>query len=108
MYNGQRIKDLAIKKGMLLKDIVTKADLIESSFYQMIGPKGNPKASNLEMIANILECSIDDFFDRDFNKMELNDKELKISFDLQAKEIDHLKQLVEEKERTIQILMNKK
>ena len=73
-------------------------------------------ARNIELIADVLQCSIDYFFDRN---IEISDPSLSITgngnkiqhgdgnimIETQAKEIEHLQQLLAEKERTIQILM---
>ena len=78
-----------------------------------------PKADNLEKIADFFEVPIDYFFDR---SIEISDPALSITgngnkvqhgdgnimTETQAKEIEHLNQLLAEKERTIQILLNQK
>jgi transcriptional regulator with XRE-family HTH domain len=117
MYNGNNIKLLAERNGMMLKDVYMKAQINQSTFFQIIGENGNPKADKLESIANVLDCSIDDFFDRCYRQSnsitqngglgnaasvygnaatgELDNANLKIS---------HLEQLLEEKEKQIQLL----
>jgi transcriptional regulator with XRE-family HTH domain len=123
MYNGQIIKDIAESRGLQLKEVFSEAKIKEGTFYQMVGPKGNPKADKLESIANVLECSVDDFFDREINNksnISVNGHKNQVGngnvmVESQANEIEHLKKLLEEKEnmiaekeRTIRILMNKK
>ena len=122
MYNGLKIKDLILSKGLNFKKACALLDMHEATFFNITGEKGNPKADNLEKLADFLQCPIDYFLDR---KVELSKEGVSISgngnkvqhgngnvMTEQAKEIDHLKQLLEErerilqeKERTIQILL---
>jgi transcriptional regulator with XRE-family HTH domain len=110
MYNGQRIKELAEKRKVHLSILCTQAGIKKSTFWHMIGPKGNPSADKLAILANILECSVDDFFDRSGSESQ---NVLSVSVNgnhhnvisLESSEITHLKELVREKERTIQILL---
>ena len=122
MYNGQKIKDLIEKRGLKLNEVYTSIGMKEGTFFSIISEKGNPKADKLELIADYLLCPIDTFFDRTEVSVsvnighKVNGNGNKISGDISLseckKENEHLKQLIQEKERiinekerTIQILM---
>ncbi len=116
MYNGQKIKDLIEAKKVSAKEIYCKAGISKPTFDTMVKEDGNPTARNLEALANALECPIDYFFDREtyINTNighHVNGNGNKVSGDITLseckKEIQHLQELLAEKERTIQILMNK-
>lgn len=126
MYNGLRIRQLIESKGMLQKDVYQKAGMSKPTFDGLVNEGANPTARNLELVADVLQCPIDYFFDRNIdmpnqkltvsgngNKVQNGDGNVMI--ESQAKEIEHLQQLLAEKEkaladkeRTIQILMDKK
>lgn len=124
MYNGLKIKSLIENKGLSQKEVYQKAGMSKPTFDGLINEGANPTARNIELIADVLQCSIDYFFDR---KIEISDPTLSITgngnkvqhgdgnvmIETQAKEIEHLNQLLAEKEkaiadkeRTIQILLN--
>lgn len=124
MFNGQKIKEIIESKGMTQKEVFTKAGIKQPTFYSLFSDDANPSSNLLECLANFLECSIDDFFDRKVEHSSINighhvnGNGNKVSGDITLSEcqteIAHLKQLlqekeriIEEKERTIQILINK-
>ena len=117
MYNGQKIKDLIESKKISAKEIYCKAGISKPTFDSMVKDNGNPTAKNLEALANALECSIDYFFDREDHTNNnighhVNGNGNKVSGDITLsecqKEIQHLQKLLDEKERTIQILLKQK
>lgn len=119
MYNGFKIKELIEKKGMSQKEVYQKASMSKPTFDGLVNEGANPTARNIELIADVLQCSIDYFFDRN---IEITEPKLSITgngnkvqhgygnimIETQAKEIEHLQQLLAEKERLIQVLMDKK
>ena len=124
MFNGQKIIQLLeqrqITKKRLFEYMRTSASGLDS-----IIKKCNPTAEKIEQIADFFELPIDYFFDRNIKTTEqattVNGNGNKVQngngnvmTENQAKEFEHLKQLLEEKEksiqdkeRTIQILMKK-
>lgn len=114
MYNGQKIKDLISRKKLRQKDVYEGCNISQASFNTIVSDTANPTAKNLEALADFLCCSIDDFFDRK-NKTNITSEQHvswdeitagDISLSVCQKEIEHLKQMLIEKERTIKILMN--
>lgn len=122
MFNPQRIKDIADVAGISQKELFTRAGIKEGTYYALFRSNSNPTSNILESIADALKCSINDFFDRTSNEVSVNighhviGKGNKVSGNISLsecqKEVEHLTQLlhekqiiIEEKERTIQILM---
>lgn len=115
MFNGLKLKRLIELSNMTQKDFCLQSGISEQSLYGYFESKGNPTSKALEKMANILQCSIDDFFDREVTgpilnfghqvKGDGNNVSGDISLSDCQKEIAHLKELLAEKERTIQILM---
>lgn len=121
MFNLQRVKDIAEKCNISQKELCERAGIKVSTFYAL----KNPTSTTIESIANILHCSIDEFFDREIEaesyiaighqvKGNGNKVSGNISLSECQKELEHFKTLlvekekiINEKERTIQILMNK-
>lgn len=109
MYNGQKIKNIIELKGLKQIDVYKSAGINEGTFFSITSEKGNPKADKLELIADFLQCSIDDFFDR---KIKVHETSMNVSgsgnkvqngvhnvmVENQAKEIEHLQLLLKEKE----------
>lgn len=116
MFNGQKIIQLLeqrqITKKRLFEHMRTSASGLDS-----IIKKCNPTAEKIEQIADFFELPIDYFFDREISDTStnighhVNGNGNKVSGDISLsecqKEIRHLRELLAEKERTIQILLKK-
>ena len=112
MYNGQIIKQLLAEKNIQNKELLnylgTEAN---SSLSQIVN--GNPTVRRLEKVADFFGVSMDVFFNREKPYVSIghtiNGNGNKVSGDIQLhecqKEIEHLKELLNEKERLIQVLM---
>lgn len=61
MYNGLKIKSLIENKGISQKDVYKKAGMSKPTFDGLIKEGANPTARNIELIADVLQCSIDYF-----------------------------------------------
>lgn len=117
MFNGHKISKLLIERHLKKKSLIEYMQTYPSGLDSII-KNCNPTAEKIEQIADFFRLPIDYFFDR---KIEISDPALSITgngnkvqhgdgnimVEAQAKEIEHLQQLLAEKERTIQILMNK-
>lgn len=125
MANLQLIRDIAEKKNITLRMLATRVGISEDGLQKLI-TNGSTKTSTLETIARELEVPVGVFFEgcQPFvNHLITNGNGSATSIYGNAtagviadkdKEIEHLKQLLEEKdkiitekERTIQILINK-
>lgn len=124
MFNGLRIKTLLEERDLQQSDFCAATGIAKSNFWVWVEGKSKPGADALEKIANFFQVPIDYFFDRDVEVANVNvghhvkGNGNKVSGDITLSEyqteIAHLKQLLQEKEaiinekeRTIQILMNK-
>ena len=124
MFNGQKLKDLLESKGIAQNEFSKRIGIAEQTLYGYFRLTANPTSNILEKMANELKCSLDYFFDREIVTSEIiighqvkgngNKVSGNISLSECQKEIAHLNALLEEKERvisekerTIQILMNK-
>jgi transcriptional regulator with XRE-family HTH domain len=111
MFKGQRVKDLIERKGMTQIEVAKKAKIAQGTFGSILSDAGNPRAKNLQKMAQVLECSIDEFFDwePDFIPVSTVNRagEEMPKYGLPAikRENIHLHQLLEEKERLIAVLM---
>lgn len=66
-YNSEKVSRLVRKKGLKAKDFfafVYPERSGNASFHD-IESNTNPKADTIERIANLLQCPIDDLFDRE-------------------------------------------
>src|SRR5574344_720941 len=121
MFNGQKIKDIINLKGFTQKQVFNSAGIKEATYYSLFNRNANPSSIILESMADALECSIDDFFDRN------NDAHYNIGHNVSGNgnkvtgdialtecqsEVSHLKELLnqkdellKEKERLIKVLM---
>ena len=116
MFNFQRIKDIIEQRGLTQKEVYEAAGISKGTFLSFERVKA-PNGCNLERIADVLHCKIDDFFDREVECTSINighnvkGNGNKVSGDITLseykKEVEHLKELLAEKERTIQILMDR-
>ena len=57
-----RIKDLAVERGLSSYELAKRAGLAESSLYNMLNRKTMPKIETLDKICKGLEVSMSDFF----------------------------------------------
>jgi transcriptional regulator with XRE-family HTH domain len=118
MFNGLNVKRIITEKGYTQKGAIHGAKMKRETFNSIVSESGNPTAKSLETIANFLKCSIDDFFDRDVEYVSVNMGHTvqgdgnkvsgNVSLNECHKEIEHLKELLTEKERLIQVLMKEK
>lgn len=67
MFNGKRIKELIEEKGLAFKDVYESIGMTGTTFFNITSGVGNPKADNLEKLADFLNCPIDIFFERKFS-----------------------------------------
>lgn len=117
MFIASRIEELMNQqKGLSKKAFCEKVGISVQGFDNIL--KGTePGVNKVERIADFFKLPIDYFFDRNIellnpvmsvngngNKVQNGDGNVMI--ERQAKEIEHLQQLLAEKERTIQILLN--
>ena len=98
MANLILIRDLCERKKMTIRELAQKIGRNESSIQSAIR-RGTTNSTTIELIAKELGVSAGIFFDG-FNCGE-SSAELR-------REIDHLKELLKEKERTIDILMSER
>ena len=117
MLNGLIISRLIEDNRVKKVDLYTYVGVTKSTLDNIIKGINDPKCATIEKIADFFKVPIDYFFDRDIDMNGINighrqkDNGSNISGDINLsecqKEIVHLKELLAEKERTIQILMNK-
>lgn len=115
MANLFIIRDLSERKGITLRDIASKIGISEGGLQKIIA-NGRTNTSTLEDIAKTLEVSAGIFFDnykgghnsiaQDGSAASIYGNAIVGESD-KDKEIAHLKEIIAEKERTIQILMNR-
>lgn len=67
MFNGRKIKELIEEKGLAYKDVYESIGMTGTTFFNITSGEGNPKADNLEKLADFLKCPIDIFFERKFS-----------------------------------------
>ena len=96
MANLILIRDLCERKKISIRELAAKIGRNECSIQSLIR-RGTTNTNTVEMIANALGVSAGVFFDGYNDNNEV--AELK-------REIEHLKMILEEKERTIQILLS--
>lgn len=100
MANLLFIRDLCEKNKIKIRELASRIGKDESSIQSMIRT-GSTNTKTLEAIAEVFNVSPGIFFD---NPLESNTEN---SLNKEA-EIAYLKKLLEEKERLIQVLLNKK
>lgn len=116
MFNFEKLKDLILERRLTHKEVYEAAGIKRETFYSFKKTIA-PNSGNLEKIADVLHCKIDDFFDREVESVSVNighkvrgngnNVSGDISLSECKKEVEHLKELLAEKERTIQILMSR-
>lgn len=124
MFNGLRIRELLDEKGVQQNTFSVETGISKSNLWVWIEGKSKPGADALEKMADYFKVPTDYFFDRNIDLPNISighqvkGNGNKVSGDVTIsecrKEIAHLNALIEEKERvinekerTIQILMNK-
>lgn len=67
-YSGEKVVSMAKAKGIKAKDFVAYVYPGRSGNTSFVDTKNNtnPKAETIERIADLLQCPIDDLFDRAF------------------------------------------
>lgn len=100
MANLLLIRDLCEKNKIKIRELASRIGKDESSIQSMIRT-GSTNTKTLEAIAEVFNVPPGIFFD---NPLESNTEN---SLNKEA-EIAYLKKLLEEKERLIQVLLNKK
>lgn len=118
MFNGRIINDLIENKRAKKIDVYNYAGITKSTLDNIIKGTSIPNCNTLEKIADFFEVSIDTFFVREIqtvksigNNVTINGNRNSVSSDIllneSKKEVEHLKELLAEKERLIQVLMKK-
>lgn len=119
MFNPDKIRSLLEEREISQVQFLKDTDISKSNLYVWLNSKSMPGADKLEVIADYFNVPIDYFFDRDIlfdeqnanlgQQTKENGKNVSNNIALNEcqKEIAYLKELLLEKERTIQILMNK-
>lgn len=117
MFNPDKIKQLFEERGISQAQFLRDVNISKSNLYVWITGGSLPKVDSLEIIADYFEVPMDYFFDRQSrtkfytNGHQVTGNGNMVSGDISLNEYKtenaHLKQLLEEKERTIQILMKK-
>lgn len=95
MANLQLIRQLCERKKMTLRELAQRVDRNESSLQSAIR-RGSTNSATIEAIAKVLGVAPGIFFEGFLDGAEAKEKDL---------EIEHLKAMLAEKERTIEILM---
>ena len=125
MFNGLRIKELLEERGIQQNIFTLETGISKSNYWVWVEGKSKPGADKLEIIADYFKVPIDYFFDRETNLSNtsighhVNGNGNKVSGDITLseykKEIEHLTQLlrekqaiIDEKERTNRILMKQR
>ena len=116
MFNFQKVKDIILERRLVQKEVCKAAGISVGTFYSFERIKGTG-VDKLEKLADVLCCRVDDFLDRKVEPIQVNighkvrGNGNNVSYDISLseckKEVEHLKELLAEKERTIQILMNR-
>lgn len=115
MFNSKKISELIERERVKKVTIYNYVDLSKTQFDNIINGNSIPRGDTLERIADFFKVPIDTFFER---KIETSSTTIghhvngngnnvigDIALNECKKEIEHLKELLAEKERTIQILM---
>ena len=72
-FNSLKVQQMVRNKGIKAREYFAYVypDRSGNASFQDIGKNDNPKAETIERIADLLQCSIDDLFDRE-NKYVTN------------------------------------
>lgn len=118
MFNGHIISELIEQKKAKKVDIYNYAEITKATLDNIIKGTSIPNCNTLEKIADFFGVSMDIFFIRDNqpvksigNNVTINGNLNNVSSDIllneSKREVEHLKELLAEKERLIQVLMKK-
>lgn len=118
MFNGHIINELIEQKKAKKVDIYNYAEITKATLDNIIKGTSIPNCNTLEKIADFFGVSMDTFFIRDNlpvksigNNVTINGNLNNVSSDIllneSKREVEHLKELLAEKERLIQVLMKK-
>lgn len=102
MANFKLIKEIASEKGIPIRSLAKGIGISESQLHHLVKTRST-NTRTLEAIAQFLGTSVSVFFDE--GPATLSEEKARIK-ELE-KENAHLRQLLAEKERTIQILTQK-
>lgn len=116
MLNGRKIEKLIEEYNVSKQDLSDATGMSRTTLYNILCSKRSPSCENVEKIADYFKVPIDSFFDRSVeitgNKVghSVNGNGNNVSGNILLnecqKENEHLKEIIAEKERTIQILLN--
>jgi len=117
MFNPDKIRQILEEKGIKQSTFLKDLNLSKSNLYVWINGSSIPRVDSIEAIADYFDVPIDYFFERKLGQKEQNlghkvtGNGNTVSGDISLNECKaenaHLKELLAEKERTIQILMKK-
>lgn len=111
-FNGKKVADMARKKGIKTRDFIefVYPDRSGNTSYTDIEKNDNPKARTIELMADILNCPIDDLFDRDVNYTTNNvngdnnmvgNVNINTSPDVLIETNKHLREIISRQDQTI-------
>lgn len=115
MYSPERILSIINERKCKKVDVYTAIGLSRQGFGELLRGRTKPSFSTLEKLADYFDVPIDYFFGREHHSnanhgIQVNGNN--VSGDLVVNELNHLKELLSEKdaqlaekERTIQILL---
>lgn len=117
MLNNKKIEELIENSKYSKTDVYRAVGISRASLYNILGGKTAPSVYTIEKIADLFQIPIDCLFDRSVEITGYhighkdNGNSNNISGDIALnecrKEIEYLTRLLEEKERTINILLDK-
>lgn len=100
MANFKLIREIAKEKRMSILSLAQSVGISESQLHHLI-LAGSTNTTTIEKLAKILGVPVSTFFDDNLSPSEETSRIIELE-----KENAHLRELLEEKERTIKILMN--
>ena len=118
MFNGHIINELIEQKKAKKVEVYNYAGITKATLDNIIKGTSIPNCNTLERIADYFNVSMDMFFIRENNAIKsignnvtingnLNNVSSDILLNESKKEVEHLKELLAEKERLIQVLMQR-
>jgi transcriptional regulator with XRE-family HTH domain len=116
MYKGLKVNELIESRKMKIKEFQDALGISYNSYRAIVD--GNPTVNTLEKVADFFNVPMDLFFDREISLTntvgnisgtghKIQNGQNNVMQESQEKEITHLKELLKEKERLIQVLMKK-